>query len=105
MGRFAWTWKVKPECLEKYLAMHREPWPEILRAHSEAGISHYSIFQNGHQFFYVYDCEDPAKANRLLAENVDCQRWNAMTSQMIEGGFDLGQDEPIAYLGEIFYLK
>lgn len=52
-NKLAWTWRVKEECLEEYVAMHLNPWPEILEEHSKAGISNYSIFQNGNQFFTV----------------------------------------------------
>lgn len=50
-NKLAWTWRVKEECLEEYVAMHLNPWPEVLEEHSKAGISNYSIFQNGNQFF------------------------------------------------------
>ncbi|MDR1953797.1 MAG: L-rhamnose mutarotase [Clostridiales Family XIII bacterium] len=104
MGKYAWTWNVKPECIDEYVAMHEAPWPEIMKAHSDAGIVNYSIFQNGTQFFYVYECEDPDAANRYLAENEDCKRWNAITSKMVEGSFDLGKDNAISYMKEVFYL-
>ncbi|MFC4304447.1 L-rhamnose mutarotase [Cohnella boryungensis] len=103
--KFAWTWAVKPECLEEYVAIHKEPWPEMMAEHSRAGIRNYSIFQNGRQFFYCFECEDVEKAFAVLAESDVCQRWNAITSRMIEGSFDLREAEPIRPLGEIFYLK
>lgn len=52
-NKLAWTWRVKEECLEEYVAMHLNPWPEILEEHSKAGISNYSIFQNGNQFLLL----------------------------------------------------
>ncbi|GHU62962.1 hypothetical protein AGMMS49983_05390 [Clostridia bacterium] len=105
MSKFAWTWNVKPECIEEYVAMHKDPWPEIMKAHTAAGIRNYSIFQNGSQFFYEYECDDPDAANKYLAENEDCKRWNAITSKMVAGSFDLGAENPIDYLDEVFYLK
>jgi L-rhamnose mutarotase len=105
MGRFAWTWRVKPERVTEYVRMHKTPWNEILKAHSEAGIRDYSIFRNGNQFFYVYECDNVEYANRYLSENEDCKRWNAITSEMVEEGFDLGSENPINYLDEIFRLE
>jgi L-rhamnose mutarotase len=84
--------------------MHENPWPEIMAAHSEAGISNYSIFRDGNRFFYVYECADAGAANEYLAKNADCQRWNAITSGMVEGGFDLERSDPISYMKEVFRL-
>ncbi|MDR2375600.1 MAG: L-rhamnose mutarotase [Treponema sp.] len=103
--KYAWVWNVKPECVEKYVAMHLNPWPEIMKAHSKAGIKNYSIFQNGNQFFYEFECEgDPLEAFALMEQDPDCVRWNSITTQMLElppgslGG-------AIRFLPEVFYLE
>jgi L-rhamnose mutarotase len=103
-NRFAWTWQVKPECLEEYVKMHREPWQEVLDEHNNAGIKNYSIFQNGNQFFYVFECDDVESAFKYIDQSDACNRWNAITSQMVVGSFDFGQAEPIRPLDEVFYL-
>jgi L-rhamnose mutarotase len=104
-NKFAWTWKVKPERLEEYVKMHLDPWPKVLEEHSKAGIKNYSIFQNGNQFFYCFECNDVKRAFEYLDKSETCQQWNAITSNMVEGSFDLGQDDPIEPLIEVFYLK
>jgi L-rhamnose mutarotase len=104
-NKYAWTWKVKRENLDEYVAMHLDPWPEIMAAHRDAGISNYSIFQNDNQFFYVFECDDVEKAFAFIDANKDCQRWNAITSKMVEGSFDFSENEPIKFMKEVFYLK
>jgi L-rhamnose mutarotase len=103
--QYCWTWTVKPERLEEYVQMHLNPWREIMEAHSAAGISNYSIYQDGNRFFYVFDCENPKKAFEYIDQNEACQRWNALTSQMVEGSFDFSEAEPIRFLPRVFYLK
>lgn len=103
--KYAWTWKVKEECLEEYVKMHLNPWPEIMKAHTEAGYRNYSIFQNGNQFFYVFECDDVQKAFDYVNQNEDCQRWNAITSKMVEGSFDYAESEPICFMPEVFFLE
>ena len=103
--KYAWTWNVKEESLNEYVKMHLNPWPEIMEAHSKAGIRNYSIFQNDRQFFYCFECDDVAKALDYLDKDEDCQRWNAITSKMVEGSFDLGEEEPMKFLREVFCLK
>ncbi|MBR4079798.1 MAG: L-rhamnose mutarotase, partial [Christensenellaceae bacterium] len=34
--KYCWVWNIKPECVEDYVKLHLNPWPEVLRAHSEA---------------------------------------------------------------------
>ncbi|GIP39464.1 hypothetical protein J31TS4_27440 [Paenibacillus sp. J31TS4] len=103
-GKFAWTWTIKEEHLEDYIRMHLEPWPEVLEEHTKAGITNYSIFQNGNQFFYCFECGDVEAAFAYMADSGPCQRWNAITSQMVEGSFDFKEAAPIKPLPEVFYL-
>jgi L-rhamnose mutarotase len=104
-NKYAWTWKVKESDLEAYVAMHKEPWEEIMIEHTNAGIKNYSIFQNGTQFFYCFECDDVEKAFAYIAKSEPCNRWNAITSKMIEGSFDFNEADPIRPLEEVFYLK
>lgn len=105
MGKYAWTWTIKPECLDEYVKMHKEPWPDVMEEHKKAGISNYSIFQNGNQFFYEFECDDPAYAFAYMNDSEACKRWNAITSKMVEGSFDFSKDVPVDYLPEVFFLK
>ena len=103
--KYAWTWKVKEEFLDEYVKMHLMPWPEVLEAHHKAGYRNYSIFQNGNQFFYVFECDNLRYAHDFIAHNEACKKWNELTSQMVEGSFDFNQKNPIQYLPHVFYLK
>jgi L-rhamnose mutarotase len=104
-NKFAWTWTVKEEDLDEYVKMHLNPWPEVLEEHRRAGIKNYSIFQNGNQFFYCFECDDVQAAFKYLDQSEACQRWNAITSKMVKGSFDFSKPEPIKPMKEIFYLK
>ena len=103
-NRYAWTWKIKEECLDEYVKMHLDPWPEIMEEHTKAGIRNYSIFQNGNQFFYCFECDIIKNAFEYLGKSTPCKKWNAITSKMVEGSFDLEEDEPIKFMNEVFYL-
>jgi L-rhamnose mutarotase len=104
-NKVAWTWTIKEDRLDEYVEMHLNPWPEVLEEHSKAGIRNYSIFQNGRQFFYCFECDDVDAAFDYLAQSEACQRWDAITSQMVEGSFDFAAEDPIKFLREVFYLK
>lgn len=104
-NKFAWTWNIKPERLDEYVEMHLNAWQEILDEHSKAGIKNYSIFQNGNQFFYVFECDDVEGAFAYIDKSEACNRWNAITSKMVEGSFDFSEPSPIEPMREVFYLK
>jgi L-rhamnose mutarotase len=107
VSKYAWVWNVKSEWVEEYVKMHRNPWPEIMRAHSKAGMKNYSIFRNGNQFFYEFECDgDPAAAFALMERDPDCVRWNSITAKMLDlppGTEQFGGT--IQYLPEVFYLE
>jgi len=104
-NKFAWTWTIKQEFLEEYVQMHLDPWADVLEEHSRAGIRNYSIFQNGTQFFYCFECDDVEAAFAYIDKSEACNRWNAITSKMVEGSFDFGEAEPIKPMREVFFLK
>jgi len=104
-NKYAWVWEIKEEYLDEYVKMHLAPWPEIMKEHTNAGIKNYSIFQNGTQFIYVFECDDVKKAFDYLDKSADCIRWNAITSKMVKGSFDFSESEPISFLDQVFYLK
>lgn len=103
--KYAWTWRIKEEYLDEYVRMHENPWPEVLEEHKKAGIRNYSIFQNGNQFFYCFECDDVKAAFDYLSKSEICQKWNSITSKMVEGSFDLSDENTIRPLKEIFYLE
>ncbi|TWT27332.1 L-rhamnose mutarotase [Planomicrobium sp. CPCC 101110] len=104
-NKFAWSWMIKEEFLDDYVKLHEEPWQEVLDEHAKAGIRNYSIFQNGTQFFYCFECDDVEQAFAYIAESEACSRWNAITSTMVKGSFDFNESEPIKPMREVFYLK
>jgi L-rhamnose mutarotase len=105
MAKYAWTWTIKEEFLEEYVRLHKDPWPEVVEAHREAGFRNYSIFQNGRQMFYVFETDDIQRARDYCAENEACKRWNDMCGGMIESDFSDGRIESgLSYLEEIFFI-
>ena len=44
MLRDAFKMKLKPGCVAEYKKRHDEIWPELLQAHTDVGITDYSIY-------------------------------------------------------------
>jgi len=77
----------------------------MMEEHSRAGIRNYSIFRSGNRFFYCFECDDVDQAFAYVGASEVCGRWNAITSRMVEGSFDMKDAEPIRPMEEVFYLK
>ena len=103
-NKFAWVWNIKPEYTEEYVRLHASVWENVLEEHRKAGIRNYSIFQNGNQFFYVYESDDIDATCAYIAGSQACQEWDSITSKMVEGSFDWGGETPVKFLKEVFYL-
>ena len=104
--KYCWVWNIKPECIEVYCKLHANPWPSIMEAHSKAGMYDYSIFRNGNQFIYTFNCDrDPEEAFAEVCADPEVIKWNAITSQMIDVDIEGGAvDAAVNYLPEIFRL-
>lgn len=59
----------------------------------------------GSSSFTASDGDDIKYANEYIAKSEACNRWNAITSKMVEGSFDFNEEEPIKFMPEVFYLK
>ncbi len=104
MKSYAWTWTIKPECLDDYVKLHKNPWPEMIGELRASGLHIMDIFQFGNRFFYYAQSEDMDAAFEYQSKSEVCKRWNAITSAMVEGSFDFSEEEPVAYLDRSFTL-
>lgn len=77
MKRYGQIIKVKPEYLEKYKALHANPWPEVNAKIKECNIQNYSIyFWNGYLFsYYEYVGEDYEADMAKMAADPKTQEW------------------------------
>jgi len=104
-NKFAWTWNIKEDCVDEYVKIHGKVWEDVLEEHTAAGIKNYSIFQNGSQFIYVYECDDVDFVQKYIGNSLACKKWDAITSKMVDGSFNWGDDNPVVFLKEIFFLE
>lgn len=77
MERYAWKAIVKDGKKAEYIRRHNEIWPELVEVLKKAGISNYTIWNNGNELFGYYECEKGADyAARVQAESEVVDRWN-----------------------------
>ena len=76
MERYAWRAKVVSGKLDEYIKRHNNIWPEMSEVLKKAGISNYTIWNNGDDLFGYYECESVDYAARVQAESPVVDKWN-----------------------------
>jgi L-rhamnose mutarotase len=70
---------LRPDAVEAYCRLHANPWPEVIAANRQAGLTNYSIFllrEKNLLFSYrEYRGEDRAVDASRLAANPAVQEW------------------------------
>ena len=97
--------RLKPECLEEYLAMHRETWPDLITAIRESGFLEEYIYRMGEVIIVIMKCESfKGSVERLLATAV-YQRWTRKVREMLVSDRELfGTDAVLVDLLPIWNL-
>lgn len=90
MERFLWKGRVMPGKLEEYIRKHEEIWPEMIEMMKAAGLSNYSIWNNGSEVIGYYEYDGSEKKQRVYAQFGDLlSRWNAY----MQGVMEMDKDE------------
>jgi L-rhamnose mutarotase len=103
MIRNAFKMKLKPGVAEEYKKRHDEIWPELAKAHSDAGISDYSIFfdEETLTLFAFQKLTDGHTADGLKDLEV-VQKWWAFMADLMETEPDC---KPVVKpLREVFHM-
>ena len=105
MKRFGQTIRLKPAALEVYVALHAQPWPEVLAALSQARIRNYSIFRLGLTLFaYLeYHGTDWEADQQAIASLPRLAEWAALTAGMQQPD-PQASGEGWANMEEVFHL-
>jgi L-rhamnose mutarotase len=106
MKRIGQVIKVKPEYLEKYKALHANPWPEVNEMIKKCNISNYSIYyRNGYLFSYFeYTGDDYEADMKKMADDPMTQKWWKETDPCQEPVEDAREGEWWADLEEVYHL-
>jgi L-rhamnose mutarotase len=95
--------RVRPDRLAEYRERHKDVWPEMRAALSEAGWGNYSIFlaADGLLVGYLETDDYRAALDAMAATDVN-QRWQAEMAEFFVA--DGPPDQSFARMTEIFHL-
>ena len=93
---------VRSDKIQEYVEAHRQVWPEMLEALRAAGIRNYTIFRAGSTVFGYFEGDDLDAAERYLAGQEVCARWQDAMAELLDERVPDGGPPP---LEEIFRLE
>jgi L-rhamnose mutarotase len=98
--------KVKPEQLERYVALHSDPWPEVDSMIRECNIRDYSICVYGDLLFASFDYtgDDYEADMAKMAADPKTQEWWALCKPCQEPVEEAGDGEWWKNLREVYHL-
>jgi L-rhamnose mutarotase len=112
MQRFGWIGQLKPECVEKYVALHADTWPAVLARNQDCNLQNYSIFlkqwSNGEYllFSYVEYTGDDFQADMdRMAADPEVQRWWDECKPCFESRHGLPPGEVWAPMEQVFFQE
>lgn len=98
--------RLRPECVNEYVAMHENTWPEVVQAIRGSGFLEEYIYMVGTLVVVVMKCEDFRRScERLLAAPV-FQKWTALVRAMLVPDAALfGTADPLLDLHPVWTLS
>ena len=82
--RSAFVLRVRPDKIDEYVDAHRDVWPELLAALTEAGIRNYTIFRHGNEVFGYFEADDLEAAVAYMEEQEVNARWQDTMAGLLE---------------------
>lgn len=104
MQRICFTLNVRPDRLDEYKARHREVWPEMRQALSDAGWHDYSLFLRPDGLLIGYVLTEDFQAARAAMQGLEVnERWQRDMAPFF-AGLDSHADESMSAIEEVFHL-
>lgn len=103
MIRNAFKMKLKPGCVDEYKRRHDAIWPELSRAHTEAGIFDYSIYfdEESLTLFAFQKLAEDHTADALKDQKIVRLWWDHMADLMETHSDNMPVFKP---LREVFHM-
>ena len=85
MPKVAYVMKLKPECKDSYVEIHRKDnvWDGIIDVNRRAGVSKEQIFVFEDYVFLYAEAEDLDNMQRVYSEDETLKKWDNITLRMM----------------------
>ena len=104
MNRVGFTWRIRPEAMEKYVYMHKNPWPAVQEAIKDSGFNNFSIHMVEHRCFAYFETDlDAATCMANLVKHPVFNEWQDVMTPMQEEESFAGCGQRFYFMEEVYY--
>lgn len=105
MRRVCFVLRIKPDRIDEYRQRHRDVWPRMRQALSDAGWRNYSLFVRPDGTLVGYlECEDFEQAREAMASTEVNALWQAEMAEFFDDADGNSPDRLMVPLEEVFHL-
>lgn len=84
MNRYCFVIELKKDCIDRYVDIHRNVWPEMLKAIKNAGAQEEILYIHKNLSIIFFICEDLDELYRKLGNEDIVKKWDATVGPWIE---------------------
>jgi len=105
LKRYCMIYEVKKEHVNDYIDIHKNCWPEQLKALRDAGAKNLQIFMYNNYSIILYECEDFDEWLEKLAKTDENKKWQEILNPWFMDTPVLEGQGKIKTLEKIFDLE
>lgn len=105
MNKYCMIIKVKPEFMKDYVELHKNAWPELLKAIDQSGAKELIIFKWGNFSIVFFECFDLDDFYRVYGKTEVAKKWNALSVPWFDESPNLDGTEDVKDLEKIFDFR
>ena len=105
MKHYCFVMKIKPEFLTDYIEIHKNAWPELLKAAKESGAKNLLIYIYQNLSIVIFECEDLDNVYENYGKYDVVKEWNEKTESWIEESPKIDGSGSVETLEEVFNLS
>ena len=105
LRRYCMVLEIKNKYVVDYVKIHKNPWPELLKAEKSSGIKEELIWIYKNLSIIYFECEDIEKVFKILADNEIEKKWNLKVGSWFKGQSDKDHLVKVNTLEKIFDLN
>ena len=87
MKRYCFIIEIKEEYIKEYIDLHKNAWPEMVKAIKRAGVAEEIIYNYKNLSIVFFECDDIDSVYRRLADEQIVQKWDALVNPWFESEF------------------
>ncbi|MEI6387171.1 MAG: L-rhamnose mutarotase [Spirochaetota bacterium] len=97
--------KIRPEHLKEYIDLHKNAWPDLLKAAKASGADNLVIYIHGNNSIVFFECPDLDEFYEEYGKFEVVKKWNKTTQPWIGESPTIDGSGTVATIEKVFDLN